>query len=160
MGFEATQFALVELESTPLDHSGKVSTAGMTKNCGPNIWDWFFPSNPAKQSKPLHQPAVAPTKWKPERCRQKGWRRTSKDKKEKEAAEKMDHQQRRRKQTRRGGLASVGQPCWRHKGPACQSPAGWKWSCGPIVRAIRKAAVQVTHPLAGAHGLMDKAPPP
>ena len=25
MGFEPTQFALVELESTPLDHSGKVS---------------------------------------------------------------------------------------------------------------------------------------
>ena len=31
VGFEPTQFALVELESTPLDHSGKVSTAGMTK---------------------------------------------------------------------------------------------------------------------------------
>ena len=27
VGFEPTQFALVELESTPLDHSGKVSTA-------------------------------------------------------------------------------------------------------------------------------------
>ena len=27
VGVEPTQFALVELESTPLDHSGKVSTA-------------------------------------------------------------------------------------------------------------------------------------
>ena len=27
VGFEPTQFALVELESTPLDHSGKVSLA-------------------------------------------------------------------------------------------------------------------------------------
>jgi hypothetical protein len=26
VGFEPTQLALVELESTPLDHSGKVST--------------------------------------------------------------------------------------------------------------------------------------
>ena len=31
VGFEPTQFALVELESTPLDHSGKVSAAGGTK---------------------------------------------------------------------------------------------------------------------------------
>ena len=29
--FEPAQFALVELESAPLDHSGKASTAGMTK---------------------------------------------------------------------------------------------------------------------------------
>ena len=28
VGFEPTQIALVELESTPLDHSGKVSTDG------------------------------------------------------------------------------------------------------------------------------------
>lgn len=31
VGFEPTQFALVELESTPLDHSGKVSTAWEAK---------------------------------------------------------------------------------------------------------------------------------
>ena len=33
VGFEPTQLALVELESTPLDHSGKVSTlAGQLSN--------------------------------------------------------------------------------------------------------------------------------
>ena len=31
VGFGPTQFALVELEPAPLDHSGKGSTAGMTK---------------------------------------------------------------------------------------------------------------------------------
>ena len=34
VGFEPTQFALVELESTPLDHSGKVSTAWKVKILG------------------------------------------------------------------------------------------------------------------------------
>ena len=34
VGFELTQFALVELESTPLDHSGKVSTAWKVKILG------------------------------------------------------------------------------------------------------------------------------
>ena len=31
VGFEPSQFALVEIGPTPLDHSGKASTAGMTK---------------------------------------------------------------------------------------------------------------------------------
>ena len=34
VGFEPTQFALVELESTPLDRSGKVSTAWKVKIFG------------------------------------------------------------------------------------------------------------------------------
>ena len=34
VGFEPMQFALVELESTPLDHSGKVSTAWKVKILG------------------------------------------------------------------------------------------------------------------------------
>ena len=34
VGFEPTQSALVELESTPLDHSGKVSTAWKVKILG------------------------------------------------------------------------------------------------------------------------------
>jgi hypothetical protein len=31
VGFEPTQLALVELESTPLDHSGKLSLPALTK---------------------------------------------------------------------------------------------------------------------------------
>ena len=34
VGCEPTRFALVELESTPLDHSGKVSTAWKVKILG------------------------------------------------------------------------------------------------------------------------------
>ena len=33
VGFEPTQLALVELESTPLDHSGKVSWDTARKHC-------------------------------------------------------------------------------------------------------------------------------
>ena len=32
VGFEPTQLALVELESTPLDHSGKLSCLGLQKS--------------------------------------------------------------------------------------------------------------------------------
>ena len=35
VGFEPTQLALVDLESTPLDHSGKVSSA-----CATRVWAW------------------------------------------------------------------------------------------------------------------------
>ena len=49
VGFEPTQLALVELESTPLDHSGKVSmfkafnrsTIGEVANCSPCCWPLF-----------------------------------------------------------------------------------------------------------------------
>ena len=51
VGFDPMQFALVELESTPLDHSGKVSTAWKVKILGQT----FHPND-----KPfLDQPAVA-----------------------------------------------------------------------------------------------------
>ena len=39
VGFESTQLALVELESTPLDHSGKLSSSPGA--CG---WPWSCPS--------------------------------------------------------------------------------------------------------------------
>ena len=49
MGFEPTQLALVELESTPLDHSGKVSllhdyVAHVSR--GNRLTDAMSPSNP------------------------------------------------------------------------------------------------------------------
>ena len=46
MGFEPMQFALVDVASTPLDHSGKVSTAGMTKIVVQPSGTDFFPSSP------------------------------------------------------------------------------------------------------------------
>ena len=50
VGFEPTQFALVELESTPLDHSGKVSTDRFTKIAATASGTDFFPSNPCAEA--------------------------------------------------------------------------------------------------------------
>ena len=48
VGFEPTQFALVELESTPLDHSGKLSVATLSFERAINIIDWAsIPFSPA-----------------------------------------------------------------------------------------------------------------
>ena len=59
VGFEPTQFALVELESTPLDHSGKVSTAWKVKIFGGNIQDCFSLKFHPNDKPFLDQPAVA-----------------------------------------------------------------------------------------------------
>ncbi len=45
VGFEPTQLALVELESTPLDHSGKVSLV----YCGPPLDICPFPGAAARE---------------------------------------------------------------------------------------------------------------
>ena len=94
VGFAPTQFALVELESTPLDDSGKVSTAGMTKIAvKTSRADFSFKTNETEHAC-LDQPAVARTKWKPKRCRQEGRGEKSVQRREKkEAAEKMDQKQ-------------------------------------------------------------------
>ena len=92
VGFEPTQFALVELESTPLDHSGKVSTAGTTKIVVTTSGTDF--------SLQIHENRASPC-INPPSPQQSGSKRDA-DKKaegkrpkqrEKEAAEKMVHKQ-------------------------------------------------------------------
>ena len=59
VGFEPTQFALVELESTPLDHSGKVSTAWKVKIFGETSRTVFSLKFHPNDKPFLDQPAVA-----------------------------------------------------------------------------------------------------
>ena len=52
VGFEPTQLALVELESTPLDHSGKLSLAA----CG--IYLLLFPQSGMSLCRSRHPPPL------------------------------------------------------------------------------------------------------
>ena len=132
VGFEPTQFALVELESTPLDHSGKVSTAGVTKIVVKTSWTVFFLQiNENKASPCINPPSPQQSGSQRDADKKADGRRPMKRKKKKQQ-KKWIINSRRRKQARRGGIAGLaaalsgaGQLCRRHRGPACPShPAG------------------------------------
>ena len=116
VGFEPTQFALVELESTPLDHSGKVSTVGMTKIAVNTSWtDFFFQIHENRVSPCINPPSPQQSGSQRDADKKAEGRRPKKRKKKKQQ-KRWTINSRRRKQTRRGGIAGlghfgVGQPC-------------------------------------------------
>ena len=107
LGFEPTQFALVKLESAPLDRSGKLSTAGMAKIVvKTSRADFSFKTNETEHAC-LDQPAVAA---------QSGSQRDA----DKKAEENVQRRERKRS-SRKDGAETAGEGNSR-AGPA----ATWK----------------------------------